>query len=324
MASSSDAAASSSSTSIPTLPDDFPFIPIGHPDTMMSMESVRRAVQEFQTRPTDIMVATFPKTGTTLVTWICHQLRTGGHTDFECIYDVIPWPTLCWDIGQDANIQGNEFTPRVFKSHLRMASIYRGCKYIVTVRDPLKTAISFYNFFVHAKQVPNFINMNLREFTMETPFVKGRKGRASIWEYYQEYHQLLHCPSVLVLVYEDLVKDMKTSVQMIAKFMDLDIYTDEDLISKVVSMCTKDYMAQHQSKFDEPYERAKQLGRSGDVAQLAPGAKVAVQQHQQVMDEIGIQFLQEEWTKTMAPIGYDDYKSFASTIRQINQERYKL
>jgi len=53
-------------------------IPIGHPDSMMSKESVRKAVEEFHVRPTDIIVATFPKTGTTLVTWICHLLRTDG------------------------------------------------------------------------------------------------------------------------------------------------------------------------------------------------------------------------------------------------------
>ena len=71
-------------------------IPIGHPDSMMSKESVRKAVEEFQVRPTDIIVATFPKTGTTLVTWICHLLRTGGDTShldrIETLYEVVPWP----------------------------------------------------------------------------------------------------------------------------------------------------------------------------------------------------------------------------------------
>lgn len=75
----------------PPLPAALPHIPIGHPDTMMSTESVRRAVQEFRVRPTDIIVATFAKTGTTLVCWLCHLLRTSGKVDFdamETLYEV--------------------------------------------------------------------------------------------------------------------------------------------------------------------------------------------------------------------------------------------
>ena len=162
----------------PQLPSDFPFIPIGHPDTMMSKESVRRAVEEFKVCPTDIIVATFSKTGTTLVTWICHSIRTNGGDDYdistiETLYQVVPWPLLSYDIGYDPNIEGSQFSPRVFKSHLRMASVYRGCKYIVTIRDPAKTTLSFYNFLL-AKQVPMVMEIDVSTFLMETPFVKGR------------------------------------------------------------------------------------------------------------------------------------------------------
>lgn len=79
------------STAPSSLPADFPHIPIGHPDTMMSVESVRRAVQDFKVRPSDVIVATFAKTGTTLVCWLCHLIRTGGNVDFdamETLYEV--------------------------------------------------------------------------------------------------------------------------------------------------------------------------------------------------------------------------------------------
>jgi hypothetical protein len=304
------------------LPKDLPHIPIGHPDSMMSVESVRKAVEEFKVKPTDIMVATFPKTGTTLVTWICHQLRTGGDLSFEHMYEVVPWPTLSWDIGYDPNTQGNQFVPRVFKSHLRMASIYRGCRYIVTIRDPTKTALSFYNFLALEKKVPHVTEMDLSTFTVKTPFVKGKPdgSRASLWEYYQEYHVLRDCPSVLVVVYEDMVKDMSASIRMIAKFMEID--ADEELISKVASMSTKEFMAKHMSKFDEPYERAKKLGRVADLSQLAPGAKVAVKPHPQVMDKEGQNFLKDKWHQTMAPLGFENYESFAAMFRAVNKKRY--
>jgi hypothetical protein len=283
-------------------PKDLPFIPIGHPDSMMSKESVRRAVEEFRVRPSDIIVATFPKTGTTLVTWICHQLRTGGDLNFETLYEVVPWPTLSWDLGYDPNVDGSQFNPRVFKSHLRMASIYRGGKYVVLLRDPAKTALSFYNFFL-AKKVPLALEMDVSAFLMD-----------------QEYHILRDCPSVLVLVYEDLVKDMPSSIRMLAKFMGIE--ASPELVLKVASMSTKEFMAEHMSKFDEPYERAKQLGRAGDLSQLAPGAKIAVSPHPQTLNAAANELLADQWQQTMLPLGYADYQAFAAAVRESNQKRF--
>jgi len=304
------------------LPPDLPYIPIGHPDTMMSVESVRRAVEEFHVRPTDIIVSTFAKTGTTLVTWLCHLLRTNGNVDFdsmETLYEVVPWPLLSWDIGYDPNIQGNDFFPRVFKSHLRMGSIYRGCKYIVTVRDPMKVVLSFYNFFL-AKQVPMVESMDVSTFLMDTPLIQGRPGRASLWEYYQEYHILKECPSVLVLVYEDIVKNRKENIQRIANFMNLGPIP-MDVMDTILKMSTKEFMAQHMSLFDEPYERAKHFGRAGDLSQLAPGAKIAIQNHSQILNTEAIQFLQDKWDYYMKPLGYDTYQDFANAFRQPEQKK---
>lgn len=235
----------------------------------------------------------------------------------------VPWPLLSWDIGMDPNDNaGNQFHPRVFKSHLRMASVYRGCKYIVTVRDPGKTALSFYNFFL-AKQVPLALDMDASTFLTTTPFLQGRPGRASLWEYYQEYHALKDCPSVLVLVYEDLVKDMKSGIAMIAQFMGLppaDI--TPALIDKVASMSTKKFMAAHMALFDEPYEHAKQLGRAADLSQLAPAPKIAVQTHPQTLNDEAQAFLRQQWDATLKPLGYDDYAAFCNEFRTINQQRY--
>jgi len=332
-------------------------IPIGHPDSMMSKESVRKAVEEFETKPTDVIVATFPKTGTTMITWICHLMRTGarpsrslGNGDsldddekggtFETIYELVPWPTLSWDIGYDPNVQGSEFHPRVFKSHLRMASIYPGCKYVVTIRDPAWTTLSFYNSFI-AKKVPFLVSnnkffplMDVSTFLMDTPFVKGNyPERASIWEYYAEYHALLECPSVLMIIYEDFVADKHAHIRTLARFLDIpernydqfnsDYDSDDcfDLIERTRIYSSKQFMARHMSKFDEPYERAKSLNRAADVSQLAPGAKVALEYHQQTFDDRAIQFLEDQWKATMCrePLGYEDYEDFCCAVRARNE-----
>lgn len=307
------------------LPAELPHSPIGHPDTMMSAESVRKAVQEFKVRPSDIIVTTFAKTGTTLITWLCHLLRTRGEFDInsiETMYEVVPWPTLSYDIGYDPNVDGSQFYPRVFKSHLRMASVFRGCKYIVSIRDPARTALSFYNFFRN-KEVPVAMEKHVSSFLMETPFVQGREGRASLWDYYREYHILRDCPAVLVVPYEDLVQNLPAYIRIMAQFMGLD-HIDSPLVAKVAAMSTKEYMAQHMNKFDEPYERAKQLGRVGDLSQLKPGAKIALASHPQQFNAEARQFLVDQWNQTMRPLGYSDYPAFCAEFRKRNQARFNV
>ena len=322
---------------------------------MMSRESVRRAVETFGPRPTDVIVATFPKTGTTLVSWVCHLLRTDARCGERLarhvtLYEAVPWPLPSWDFGMDPNVQGSEYAPRVFKSHLRMASVYPGCRYVVTVRDPARTAASFYHFFL-AKGVPflagaagDALRMDASAFLMDTPFVRGSPRtpsselRASLWEYYAEYAALMDCPAVLMLVYEDFLGDEATrrgNIRTLGEFMgvlergdaaqnprndDGSDHAGEDLVARTAAMSTKAYMAPLVAKFDEPYARAQALGRAADVSQLAPGAKVCLGTHPQAFDARATRFLEDEWRAVMGPRGYADYSSFCVAVRARNRK----
>jgi hypothetical protein len=223
-----------------------------------------------------------------------------------------------------------------------MASVYPGCKYVVTIRDPAKTTLSFYNFFL-AKKVPFLVEetsggendaepklkMDVSTFLVDMPFVKGTPRtptsalRPSIWDYYAEYHALLECPSVLILVYEDFLGDATTKRSQIRRLSSfIGTGDDTDTIDKVAAMSTKEYMAGYMSKFDEPYERAKALNRAADISQLAPGAKVALQTHKQTLDERATTFLEDRWRLQMEPLGYKDYQSLAAVVRERNQRLF--
>jgi hypothetical protein len=51
----------------------------------------------FRPEPTDIMITTTPKAGTTWMQQITHQLRTNGDKDFDEISAVVPWLELAHD-----------------------------------------------------------------------------------------------------------------------------------------------------------------------------------------------------------------------------------
>ena len=81
-------------------------------------------------------VATFPKSGTTFVTNICHQLRSRCEAnDFEEITAICPWIDLAVDVGQNLE-DDHAHEPRVFKSHMNPSNLNPGGKAIFVVRDP--------------------------------------------------------------------------------------------------------------------------------------------------------------------------------------------
>ena len=101
---------------------------------MHSAESVARG-RSFAPRASDVFVVTYPKCGTTWMTQICHQLRTGGDEAFGEITEVVPWDVLALDCGQDLDADQRAF-PRVFKSHESAGEVAPGAKYIYVARDP--------------------------------------------------------------------------------------------------------------------------------------------------------------------------------------------
>jgi len=103
--------------------------------------------------------------------------------------------------------------------------------------------------------------------------------------------------------------------------MDLHAVPDE-LVQKVTAMASREYMAQYNTLFDEPYERAAKLGRAGDLSQLAPGDKVATKVHTQTLNDKAEEFLAEQWQKNLAPLGYENYDDFAATFRERNERRF--
>ena len=85
----------------------------------------RAAALAFRPRPSDILIATFPKCGTTWLQQIVHGLRTRGSMDFDEITLVVPWLELARDLGIDPDgPQAAE--PRAFKSHLSWHEIPQG------------------------------------------------------------------------------------------------------------------------------------------------------------------------------------------------------
>ena len=135
----------------------------------VSPQSMKIA-EQYSLRPSDVVVLSFPKTGTTWTQTVCEQLRTNaeGYEGFNDITERQPWLEFAHDCGQnlDDDIHGmvpqNEkndavaednrqrkgpvLTPRIFKSHQLLSAINPGAKYLCIVRDPAATLMSWFDF----------------------------------------------------------------------------------------------------------------------------------------------------------------------------------
>src|SRR5439155_19524407 len=71
---------------------------------------------EFVPLPSDVIIASYAKCGTTWLQQIVHSLRTGGDLDFDYISQFVPWVEKASDLGLD--IGGpHRGEPPAFKRH---------------------------------------------------------------------------------------------------------------------------------------------------------------------------------------------------------------
>jgi hypothetical protein len=306
-----------------TLPEVLGYVrPSNAVDGSISQASIEHCLAEHDARPSDVIVSTFPKTGTTVLMWLCHLLRSDCDTAFEDLYQVAPWLICAWDLGQDLSVDGCQWSPRLYKSHLRLASEIRGCKYLVTIRDPLKTTQSFYNFML-SKGAPQATGRTCSEFLRQSHYVRGSAdgSRASLWDFFSEYWLARDCDSVLVVVYEDLVKDMRAYAKLIAHFMGVPV--SDALVDRACAMSTKEAMAQHDDKMNETwvYNRVTALRRSPDVQDWKPASRIAAT-HNHDMDQDGLDFLDKQWrARVETRTGMRSYTDMATYFRQKNALR---
>ena len=64
-------------------------------------DASRRAAAAFRPRPSDVLIATYTKSGTTVLQQLLEMLRARGDMSFDEITEAQPWLDFCHDIGVD-------------------------------------------------------------------------------------------------------------------------------------------------------------------------------------------------------------------------------
>jgi len=261
----------------------------------------------FVPRPSDVIIASYAKCGTTWLQQMAHSLRTGGDLDFDDISRVVPWIETAADLGIDLHA-AQRGDPRIFKSHLTHDDVPSGARYIVSVRDPRDALVSAYRFLEGWFFEPGSIDI---EALGRTHFVDGRSYYTHLASWWPHRHD----PDVLVLAYEHMKGDHDGAVRRVAEFIGAGTDPARRAVARQESSLAS--MKFHQDKYDDKLMRE----RSELVCDLPPGSATSkvgtggVGAHRLELSQTLVDELDETWHDTMtAEFGVPDYEALLERL----------
>ena len=272
----------------------------------------REKAMNFAPRPTDVIVVTPEKCGTTWMQKIMHQLRSGGDMSFEDIDDEVPWIMLAHDLEQDLDAE-HKYQPRCFKSHDWYQSCPKGAKYIVVYREPCAAFSSGYNF--HIGTGGQHDEITLDEFVRGF-YLKPDKVRRNYFQHLVSWWPKRNDPNVLMLTFEDMLEDLESAVRAASSFMGIN---DEASILNAVKMSRFKFMKKNQEKFSSNRMARYHNKAMGfpDEARYRRVITGSATKGREAMKESTRQAVQDMWNKTVTKeIGLRDYNEFKETLKR--------
>ena len=218
---------------------------------------------DYQPRPDDIIIATYPKCGTTWMQRIVGMLVFQSAEPFP-VQDSSPWPDFRLPPpGAMLELAESQSHRRFFKSHLPYDAmpIYEGVKIVHVARDGRDAAMSFYNHKIHYtdETIDSVTRISLDDPRFGTPYPRTEPDPAihfhnwvsgeadhigdsvcGFWYMENSYWAARHEPNLLLVHYADLKQDLEGEMRRIAGF--LDIAVSEELWPELIEAASFESM----------------------------------------------------------------------------------
>ncbi|XP_019743527.1 sulfotransferase 1 family member D1-like [Hippocampus comes] len=231
----------------------------------------------FSPHPSDILIDSYPKSGTTWIQEIVDLLLHNGDDGSSKRASIVkrhPFleasTQLCKQSGLDLLKEMDP--PRVIKTHMPLQLVPAGfwenkCKIIYIARNAKDTLVSYYHFLRMSKISPEpgpwegFIHK----------FMRGELGWGSWYDHVKGYWEEREKRNILFLFYEDMKENPRREIERIMKYLDL--YLPDDVISHIVEMTTFKNMEENpmvnysffgKEIFDQTISKFMRKGEIGD------------------------------------------------------------
>lgn len=278
--------------------------------TVMFQSAQQGAHRDFKPRSSDVMISPFAKCGTTWLQQIVHSLRTGGDMDFTDIYEVVPFIEIAPEMGIDLD-GPQKAEPRAFKAHFDWDDAPKGCRYIVSFRDPQDAVVSFYHFMTGWLIEPGAIPLD--DFVSCSYL--DRDGGADYWDHMASWLRQRENADVLLLTFEEMKDDLRGVVERIASFVGVD---DQASIDTAIDHSSFEFMSSHSEPFSEPWQR-RRMARLLEIPVESDATKVrrgTVGDNQAELSTATRARLDQIWEQTIAiEFGYPSYRDLDEALR---------
>ncbi len=261
----------------------------------------------------DIIIATFPKSGTTWTQQICHGLRSNGAMDFKEISWVVPWLERGHVFGIDSRIP-QAFAPRVFKTHLPYAQVNKGARYIHVIRDPKDALVSFYRFLSHGIIDPASISIEMFADAWLFSDQFGERDEHHLpfgpylfnyWRHLLDWWSARNSALVLTLVYEHMCQDLASQVARVATFMGIE--PQPALLALATHQASFAFMEAHKDQFSDEI-----IGIPHRLEKVVRGE---VGSHKRAIDATLVARIEAAWRRYVEPVtGFASYEAFIADL----------
>ncbi|HUN75795.1 MAG TPA: sulfotransferase domain-containing protein [Steroidobacteraceae bacterium] len=216
---------------------------------------------ELALRASDIIVASWGKSGTTLLVQMVAQLLSGGTAGVGV---KAPWVEALPFAPREKMIAAVRALPdpRVLKTHLPFDALVfsEDARYLYVGRDPRDVVWSAYNH--HASLTPGSIESfnssggtgplvrpcqgSVRDYYLhwlEHDELPGFTLNEPFWAHVRGWWEQRHRPNVLLLHHAKIIAELAGQMRRIAAFLGLQV--DERALPAMLAHCRIDYMREH-------------------------------------------------------------------------------
>ncbi|XP_015665843.1 sulfotransferase 1A1 [Protobothrops mucrosquamatus] len=205
-------------------------------------------VERFQAHPDDLLISTYPKSGTTWISEIMDMIYKEGSVEkcaLKPIYVRVPFLEFalpCLPTGLELLKEAPH--PCLIKTHLPVhllpkSFLEKNCKIIYVARNAKDVAVSFYYFYKMAKLHPE--PGTWEEFLEK--FLDGNVSFGSWYDHVKGWWDIREKYRILYLFYEDMKEDPEQEIWKIMEFLERP--ADENLVKKIAHHTSFKEMSQN-------------------------------------------------------------------------------